>query len=154
MTLPLSYETGWSKPVEKGNSMQKEKTMLFRGSKDRLKRNISRVGGTVLENQRFEIVWRSKCFRRGLAYRFRCRYEKAEEGYRITYTFRPTGITVLWMGLLMGYLQTFVVLEGISGNYESAAAVGVFSLLYPFLAIWQGRSCHKEFLSFFQVVTG
>lgn len=134
--------------------MQKEKILLFRGSKERLKRNVARCGGTFPENQHFEIVWRSRYFRRGLAYRFRCRYEKAEEAYRITYTCVPTIGTLLWIVLLAGGLLIFALQECFAGHYESAAAVGTFSLLYPGLAIWQGYSCHREFRCFFSVATG
>ena len=69
LPLPLRYVMGRT-------YMRKEKILLFQGSKERLKRSVARCGGTFLEKQNFEIVWRSKYFQRGLAYRFRCRFEK------------------------------------------------------------------------------
>lgn len=134
--------------------MSKEKVLFFRGSKERLKRNITKCAGTLRENQRFEIVWRSKYFRWGLSYRFRCRYEKVEEGYRITYSCAPTVGTFLWVGILFGALLIFALQECISRDYESAVGVGVVSLLYPGVAVWQVHSCHREFRRFFSVATG
>lgn len=134
--------------------MRKEKILLFQGSKERLKRSVARCGGTFLENQNFEIVWRSKYFQRGLAYRFRCRYEKTDEAYQITYTCVPTAGTFLRMLLLTGGLLLFAVQECAAGYYESAMGVCLFSMLYPALAVWQGVSCRKAFCRFFSVVTG
>ena len=134
--------------------MQKERTLLFQGSKERLKRNVARCGGKFLENQQFEILWRSKYFRRGLAYCFRCRYEKTDAAYRIVYTCVPTIGSVLRVALLTGGLLYFAVQECLAGYYESAAAVSLFSLLYPGIAIWQGYGCHKEFRRFFSIAAG
>ena len=134
--------------------MCKERTLIFRGSKERLKRNVAKCGGIFQENQCFEIVWRSNYFRRGLAYRFHCCYEKAEDAYRITYACVPTMGTLLWIVLLTGGLLLFAVQECAAGYYESAMGVSLFSMLYPALAVWQGVSCRKAFCRFFSVVTG
>jgi len=133
--------------------MRKEKILLFRGSKERLKRSVVRCGGTFLENQNFEIVWRSRYFRRGLAYRFRCRYEKTDEAYQITYTCVPTVATFLRVLILTGGLLFFAAQECLDGYDESALAVSLFSLLYPGLAIWQGNHCQKEFCKTFSPAT-
>lgn len=134
--------------------MQKEKTLLFRRSKERLKRNVARYGGTFPESQCFEIVWRSKYFRRGLAYRFYCRYEKANEAYRIKYICTPTMGTLIWIILLTGGLLAFALWECLAGYYDSAVSVSLFSMLYPGLAVWQWHSCRKEFCKAFSVSTG
>ena len=134
--------------------MCKESALIFQGSKERLKRNVVKLGGNFREDQYFELVWRSKYFRRGLAFRFRCRYEKVGAAYRITYTYAPAMGMLLWIMLLTVGLLLFAAQECADGYYESALSVSLFSMLYPGIAIWQGYSCRKEFRKAFSAVTG
>ncbi len=131
----------------------REEKLLFRGSKDRLKRNVSKKGGDFSAPGQFRVLWRSPYFRRGLSFRMIARYEKTEDGLLITYRFMPTVATLLWTGLLTGFFLGFALWELGNGNGESAIAVSLFSLLYPAVAVWQFFSCHKTMRRFFAVVT-
>jgi len=131
----------------------REAELFFRGSKDRLKRNVSKKGGEFPAPGRFRVLWRSPYFRRGLSFRMYGTYEKTVEGYRIVYRFLPTIGTVLWGGLPVSVLLGFALWELGNGNAESAIAVSLFSLLYPAIAVWQYFSCHRAMRQFFDVVT-
>lgn len=130
-----------------------EEVLLFRGSKERLKRNITKMGGRFPSSGRFRMLWRSPYFKWGLSFRMTGRYERAGEGYRIAYRFLPTAATLLWVSLLTLFLLTFALWEMGNGNRDSAMAVALFSLLYPAVAIWQYVSCHRTMQRFFAVAT-
>ena len=127
--------------------------LLFQGSKERLKRNIARFGGLVSANQQFEIVWRSKLFRRSLSYRIRGSYDKTETGYQLRYTFCPTLPTILWVSIPMLYLQYFALQMYLGGDFDAAVAAALYSLLFPGVALWQGLACHKDFQRHFLIAT-
>ena len=130
-----------------------ERTLLFQGSRERLKRNIEKKGGTVLPERQFTLIWRSRYFRRGLSFRIRGSYERKEEGLLLTYRFVPTAVTCLWVSVPVLLLLWFALWEWGNGNFDSAAAVMLFSALYPAVAVWQAVSCHREFCRNFEVVT-
>ena len=131
----------------------RERVLLFRGSKDRLKRNISRQGGDFPAPGQFRIIWRSPYFKWGLSFRMTGCYEKTEQGILIRYRFRPTVPALLWVGLPVGFLLSFVLWELKNGNVDSAASVLIFSLMYPSAALWQYVSCHKIMRRYFDIVT-
>ena len=131
----------------------REEELIFRGSKERLKRNIRKQGGDFPSPGTFRLLWRSAYFRRGLAFRMDGSYEKAEEGYRIRYRFVPTPVTVLWVFVPMLLLWYYVFWDIRAGGGEGAAAVALFSGLYPAIALWQYRSCRKSVERFFSVTT-
>lgn len=131
----------------------KERTLLFHGSKERLRRSIQKQGGSVLPERRFRLTWRSKYFRRGLSFRIQGSYERREDGILLTYRFAPTAVTLLWVGVPVLILLSFALWECGNGNNDSAAAVALFSILYPAVALWQAHSCHQEFCRYFEVVT-
>ena len=133
--------------------MRKEHELLFIGSKERLKRNIAKQDGQILDNCRFALVWRSSYFRRGLSFRIKGSYEKTEEGYLLRYRFLPTVTTILWVSVPVLFFLFFAVLEFVDGFRDTALYVILFCLMYPGIAWWQAVSCHKQFRKFFEVPT-
>lgn len=129
-----------------------ERELLFRGSLDRLKRNVTKQGGCFPAPGTFRMIWRSPYFKWGLAFRMDSRYEKGEEGYRIRYRFLPTWSAMLWMTIPVVLLWYYVFWDFRNGG-EGALAVSLFSLLYPTVALWQYLSCHKAMRRFFAVQT-
>lgn len=132
--------------------MAKENTLVFVGSKERLKRNIAKQGGTVADN-RFTLVWHSSYFRRGLSFRIRGSYERTESGYLLRYRFPPTLATVLWVSVpvlvCLGFGRSFFL----EGDLDAGLSLCLFSALYPAVALWQGVSCHKQLRRFFEIRT-
>ena len=126
----------------------REQELVFRGSKERLKRNVQKQGGAFPAPGTFHILWCSPYFRRGLTFRMEARYEKAEEGYRIRYRFFPTLTAMLWVGVPVALLWAYV-LWAIRSGAGGAAGVALFSLMYPAVALWQYCSCHKILCRFF-----
>ena len=131
----------------------RERELLFQGSKERLKRNIAKQGGTFPAPGTFRILWRSAYFKWGLSFRMIGWYEKTEEGFRIKYRFLPTIATLLWTGLPMILLLNFALWELKNGNADSAMAVSVFSMMYPITAVWQYSSCRKIMRRYFEIAT-
>ncbi len=131
----------------------RDSELLFQGSKERLKRNVSKHGGTFPAPGNFRMLWRSNYFKWGLSFRMTGRYEKTEEGFRITYRFLPSAGTLLWTALPVAYLLFFALWELKDGNLDSAAAVAVFSLMYPAVVVWQFLRCHKEMRRYFGIAT-
>ena len=129
-----------------------ERELLFRGSLDRLKRNVTKQGGCFPAPGTFRMIWRSPYFKWGLAFRMDSRYEKGEEGYRIRYRFLPTWSAMVWMTIPVVLLWYYVVWDFRNGG-EGVLAVALFSLLYPTVALWQYLSCHKAMRRFFAVQT-
>ena len=99
------------------------------------------------------MLWRSNYFKWGLSFRMTGQYEKTEEGFRITYRFLPTAAALLWTALPVAYLMSFAFWELKDGNLDSAAAVAVFSLMYPAVVVWQFLRCHKEMRRCFEIAT-
>ena len=130
-----------------------EEELLFQGSKERLKRNISKKEGEFLSPGHFRMLWRSPYFKWGLSFRMTGRYETTEDGIRIRYYFRPTVMTVLWTAIPTLFLLTFAAWEIRDGNGQSAMAVFLFSLLYPTVAVWQFFGCYKIMRRFFGIAT-
>ena len=130
----------------------RDSELLFRGSLERLKRNVTKQGGSFPNPGTFRMVWRSPYFKWGLAFRMDGRYEKGEGGYRIRYRFLPAGTAVLWVTIPMVLLWYYVFWD-IRNGREGAAAVALFSLMYPAVAMWQYLSCHKAMRRFFAVQT-
>lgn len=130
--------------------MSRERTLLFIGSKERLKRSITKQGGELLDHCRFTLLWRSTYFRRGLTFRIRGSYEKTEEGYLLRYRFQPTFARV---SVPVLFFLFFAVLEFVDGFRDSTLYVCLFCLMYPAIALWQSVSCHKQFRKFFEVPT-
>lgn len=130
----------------------RDSELLFRGSLERLKRNVTKQGGSFPDPGTFRMVWRSPYFRWGLSFRMCGRYEKTEEGYRIRYRFLPTVVTALWTGVPVVLLWYYVFWDIRNGG-EGAAAVALFSVMYPAVALWQFVSCHKIMKRYFGVAT-
>ena len=130
----------------------RESELMFRGSRERLKRNVAKQGGSFPSPGTFRMLWRSPYFRWGLTFRMYGNYEKAEGGYRIHYRFLPTVVTVLWLSIPLTLLWYYVVWDIRSGG-EGAAAVALFSLMYPVVVLWQYLCCHKAMRRFFDVAT-
>ena len=135
------------------SALLKEQKLHFIGSKERLKCNITKQGGSLQENCRFTLLWRSTYFRRGLTFRIRGSYEKTEEGYLLRYRFQPTFATILWVSVPVLFFLFFAVLEFVDGFRDSTLYVCLFCLMYPAIALWQSVSCHKQFRKFFEVPT-
>ena len=131
----------------------REQELLFRGSKERLKRNISKKEGDFPAPGRFRMLWRSPYFKWGLSFRMAGCYETTEHGIRVVYQFRPTAATVLWVAIPMLLLLSFAAWEIRNGNMESAVSVSLFSLLYPMVALWQFWYCFKDMRRYFGTVT-
>lgn len=131
----------------------REQELLFRGSRERLKRSILRKEGALLENCRFYLLWRSRYFRRGLAFRIQGSYEKTADGFLLSYRFVPTLAAILWILIPMAFFLAFAGWELRNGNPDGAAAVALYSILYPAVALWQAAACHREFCRYFQVAT-
>ena len=131
----------------------KEQQLLFVGSKERLKRNIAKQEGAILENSCFTLIWRSSYFRRGLAFRIKGSYEKTEKGYLLHYRFLPTIATILWVSVPVLIFLGFGVTFFFDADVDAGIAISLFSLLYPAIALWQAASCHKRFRRFFEVST-
>ena len=131
----------------------RDSELLFRGSKERLKRNVAKQGGTFPAPGTFRILWRSPYFKYGLSFRMTGFYQTTENGIRIRYRFRPAVTTALWVSIPMLFLLTFAAWEIRDGNGQSAAAVFLFSFLYPSVAAWQFVSCHKTMVRFFNIAT-
>ena len=127
--------------------------LLFQGSKERLKRNIARLGGVVSADRQFELIWRSRLFFRCLSYRIRGSYDKTETGYQLRYTFRPTLPTILWVGSPMLYLQYFALRMYLDCDLDAAMAAALYSLIFPGITLWQGLACHKDFRQHFLIAT-
>ena len=127
---------------------------LFVGSKERLKRKIEKHEGTVLDQCRFRLVWRSSYFRRGLSFQIKGNYEKTGNGYLLRYRFVPTAMTILWVSIPMLICIAFAFHFLIASNADAAGALLLFSLLYPTIALWQAVSCHKQFRKDFEIATG
>ena len=134
--------------------MQSKCELLFVGSKERLKRKIEKHEGTVLDQCRFRLVWRSGYFRRGLSFQIKGSYEKTEGGYLLRYRFVPTVMTMLWVSVPALTCIGFAVYFWMVSNADAAAALLLYSLLHPAIALWQAASCHKQFRKSFEVVTG
>ena len=131
----------------------KENTLLFIGSKERLKRRITKQGGSLQGNCRFTLLWRSSYFRWGLSFQIKGSYEKTEEGYLLQYRFRPTVATVLWVAIPMLFFLLFATGEFVDGSWDTTLYVCLFCLMYPAIALWQAVSCHRQFRQFFEVET-
>ena len=131
----------------------REMELLFHGSKERLKRNVTKQGGTFPAPGQFRMLWRSSYFKWGLSYRMTAHYETEGQGIRIRYRFLPTALTLFWTALPVVFLLSFAAWELRDGNTESAAAVSLFSLMYPTVSVWQYLSCRKMMLTFFSIVT-
>ena len=131
----------------------REQELLFQGSKERLKRNISKKEGDFPAPGQFRMLWRSPYFKWGLSFRMTGRYHNTGYGIRILYRFRPTIATVLWVMIPVLFLLSFAAWEIRSGNMESAVAVSLFSLLYPMAALWQFSYCVKAMHRYFSTVT-
>lgn len=132
----------------------REEELLFRGSKDRLKRNVARMGGDFPAPGQFRILWRSRYFKWGLTFRMTGSYESVMDGILIRYRFVPSAVSLLWTGLPLTFLLSFALWELADGNMDSAAAVVLFSMMYPAVAVWQYFRCRKEMYRYFSVVTG
>lgn len=131
----------------------RQQELLFRGSKERLRRNVTRKGGDFPEPGRFRLLWRSPYFKWALSFRMTAEYEKTAEGVRISYRFAPTAVTLFWTCLPVAFLMWFSLWEMKDGNLDSAMAVLLFSLMYPMVAVWQYLSCHKALRRYFSIVT-
>ena len=131
----------------------RDSELLFRGSKERLKRNVAKQGGTFPAPGKFRILWRSAYFKWALSYRMTGQYEKTEVGFRITYRFLPSAATLLWTALPIVYLLSFALWELKDGNVDSAVAVSVFSMMYPAVVVWQFLHCHKKMRRYFEIAT-
>ncbi|MBQ2855040.1 MAG: hypothetical protein IJE81_06155 [Oscillospiraceae bacterium] len=127
--------------------------LLFRGSKERLKRNIAKMGGDFSAPGRFRLLWRSHCFKWALSFRMTAEYERSEAGIRIRYRFLPTAVTLFWSCLPVTFLMGFALWEMRDGNLDSAMAMLLLSLMYPAVLVWQYRSCHKALRRYFSIVT-
>ena len=117
---------------------------------------VERHGGVFLENQEFEIPWRSTQFKKQhrLTFRIRCHYDKEETGYRLTYRILPAGLT--WLRILLSVLFWVLAAIKIWNPVEpegtiAATAVGMVAVIAD---IWQMRNCEQEFLRRFTTVTG
>ena len=133
--------------------MIKENTLLFIGSKERLKRSITKQGGSLQDNCRFSLLWRSTYFRRGLTFRISGSYEKTEQGYLLRYRFLPSVATILWVAIPMLFFLFFAAGEFADGFRDTALYVCLFCLMYPGIALWQAVSCHKQFRKYFSIIT-
>ena len=131
----------------------REKELLFRGSKERLKRNVTKQGGYFPTPGQFRLLWRSPYFKWSLSFRMTALYKNTEDGIRITYRFLPTAATLFWLCIPVAFLLSFALWELRMGNLESSAAVSVFSLMYPAVVVRQYRSCRKMMLAFFAIET-
>ena len=132
----------------------REEELIFRGSRERLKRNVQKRGGSFPSPGTFRLLWRSPYFKRGLTFRMYANCENVAEGYRIRYRFLPTISTALWVSIPVVLLWCYVLWEiRVGGNGQGAAAVALFSALYPAVAVWQHYSCHKTMRQFFNVTT-
>ena len=131
----------------------REQELLFRGSKERLKRNVSKKEGEFPSPGHFRMLWRSPYFKWALSFRMTARYETSKDGIRIVYRFLPTAATLFWTCLPVVFLLCFALWELADGYWESAAAVSVFSLMYPAVMVWQFLSCRKAMRRYFGIVT-
>ena len=131
----------------------REQTLLFRGSKERLKRLVSRNGGSFPGPGQFRVLWRSPYFKRGLTFRMAGRCAKTAEGIVVTYRFLPTAATLFWVGLPVCFLLAFAVWELRNGNADSALGAAAFSAMYPAVAVWQLCLCHKSMRRQFEIAT-
>ena len=127
--------------------------MLFHGSRERLKRCIQRKGGCVLPERNFSLPWASRYFKWGLRFQIRGSYEYQEDGILISYRFLPSVWTMLWVSVPLVFLLGFAYQEYTRGDYDSAGAVALYTLLFPAAAIWQAVRCHREFCRYFQTAT-
>ena len=130
----------------------REQELLFHGSKERLKRNVSKKEGVFPSPGHFRMLWRSPYFKWGLSFRMTARYETSKDGIRIVYRFLPTAATLFWTCLPVVFLLCFALWELADGYWESAA-VSVFSLMYPAVMVWQFLSCRKAMRRYFGIVT-
>lgn len=131
----------------------KQRVLLFRGSRERLKRCIQRKGGSILPERNFSLLWKSRYFKWGLSFRIRGSYTYQEDGILISYRFLPSLWTVLWVCMPLIFLLGFAFQEYIRGDYDSAGAVALYTLIFPGAAFWQAVRCHKEFCRYFQTAT-
>ena len=135
------------------SALLKEQELHFIGSKERLKRSITKQDGKILDGCRFTLLWRSLYFRRGLTFRIRGTYEKTENGYLLRYRFLPSVATILWVSVPVLFFLFFAAGEFVRSFRDTALYVFLFCLMYPGIALWQAVSCHKQFRRFFEVPT-
>lgn len=129
--------------------------LLFQGSKERLHKTITREGGTILENQQFEIVWKCKQAKPldRLPFLFRCTYENTGNGYLIGYRVVPALATVICM--IVSFLVAFYfTYRAWTGNVVEVIPHAIIFFIVP--AVWcitQFRNCSHEFRETFGVIT-
>ena len=135
--------------------MAMQKTVLFQGSRERLRRMVARYHGVFLDNQEFEIPWQSVCYKplHRRTFRIRCRYEKEDIGYRITYRITPSGWSWLRIAAVSGlwiWAAVWAWDPAEPAGTIAALALAAVGILTDF---WQLRDCEEEFLRRFTAVT-
>ena len=133
----------------------RKKTLLFRGSRERLGRMVKRYRGEFLENGEFEVLWQPEHYkiRHRRTFRIRCRYEKKAEGYQLAYRILPTPWSLLRMAAAAGFwiAAGFLVWDPAQpGAAIASAALGGICVLSEF---WQLRDAEREFLRRFTAAT-
>ena len=135
--------------------MFREKSIRFQGSRERLGRMVSRYEGEFLGNQEFTLLWQASHYKKlhRLTFRFRCRYEKENGGYRITYRIRLALSSRVRILLRLGFWLWAITY--LWDPAEPAAAIGAVGITVVMILTdhWQLRDCEKEFLRRFTAVT-
>lgn len=132
-----------------------EKKICFRGSKERLRKMVLNRNGEFLEEQRFMLVWRSSQYKKmhTLTFRIRCRYEKNENGYCLSYRIFPTAFSVMRM-ILPWTIWGWALLNvyGIE-NLKEGSVLIAFGVVYTATQLWQWVDSKKEFIAKFTTET-
>ena len=121
----------------------------FQGSKERLQRIVARSNGDWLPDRRFGIKMRDRSKKLPfLTFSFRCQWEPADEGIRISYTVFPTVPTLIFSLLAFAFFAFPVfAAEPVTGGYF------VVPILIVLVFVSQMRNAAAAFRDLFSTPT-